>query len=154
MNQETVETIEEAREELKRAEHLLFVTLKYTRTNEVMKNHLTRLINTYEKGFEALLIDALEKQKINQIPVAKLIRTNILSEVYFSKELDSYINFYKTMRVIHNADSEKREEYRKNVAILTPVTEEILIETNVDDLYVFFMRTHEFIEFVFKLVKE
>ena len=40
--------IPEAKEELKRADHLLYVTLKYTRTADVIKNTIHRLLNAID----------------------------------------------------------------------------------------------------------
>lgn len=154
MNPEILEVLEEAKEELKRSEHLLFVTLKYTRTSEVMKNFLNRLINTYEKGFDSLLNYALEKQRISQIPVAKLVRCNVLTEAFVSIELENYVNFYKTLRLIYKTESFSREEYRRNLTIITPVNQDTFIETSVDDMNLYFLKTQEFIDFIYSIIQE
>ena len=38
----------DADEELKRADHMIYVTLKYTRTADVIHNILKRLINAFD----------------------------------------------------------------------------------------------------------
>ncbi len=49
------EFLETAQDELKRADHLMFVSLKYTRTVDVIKSIITRLKAAIDAGFEVLL---------------------------------------------------------------------------------------------------
>ena len=42
------ESLIEAREELKRLEHIIYVSLKYTRTVDVILNALKRMVSTYD----------------------------------------------------------------------------------------------------------
>ncbi|MEK7201541.1 MAG: hypothetical protein AAB737_02820, partial [Patescibacteria group bacterium] len=51
--------IEGAKEDLKRADHSIYVTLKYTRTVDVIKNVIKRLINACDLA----MIEALEHLK-------------------------------------------------------------------------------------------
>ena len=153
MNQEILESLDDSKEELKRAEHLLFVTLKYTRTCEVMKNFMFRLIQTYERGINTLLDYALETKRISQIPVAILIKCNVVREAFPSRELEGYINFYKILRMIYKMDYQKREEYRRHICIITDLTGKVFIETNTDDLYLYFLRTQNFIDFIENVIK-
>jgi len=53
----------EAREELKRLEHIIYVSLKYTRTVDVIVNALTRMVSTFDLIIEAFL----EKAKIKNL---------------------------------------------------------------------------------------
>ena len=41
-----IETLENAKEELKRVDHLIFVSLKYTRTVDVLLNVINRIISS------------------------------------------------------------------------------------------------------------
>ena len=54
---------ESAEEELKRADHLLYVTLKYTRNVDVIKNIIKRLINAYDYA----VLEALKYLKVKNI---------------------------------------------------------------------------------------
>ena len=60
--------LEDAREEMKRADHLLYVSLKYTRTVDVLKSLIDRLINTINAITDELLDYALQKKKIKEKP--------------------------------------------------------------------------------------
>ena len=48
------ESFDEAVQELKRVDHLFWVSLKYTRTVDVIKHVIDRLISCIGFGFEAL----------------------------------------------------------------------------------------------------
>ena len=49
---EESENIENAVSQLKRADHLLYVTLKYTRTVDVIKSIIKRLISAFDFAVE------------------------------------------------------------------------------------------------------
>jgi len=112
------ESLRKAMEELKREEHLVFVSLKYTRTVDVLKNIIQRMINTFSFGFNALLLYAKEKKLITDYPENLALRCNILKEVYPDEErLHKYIDYYLKLRKIIRADYTKREEYRRHVTM-------------------------------------
>ena len=112
------ESLRKAIEELKREEHLVFVSLKYTRTVDVLKNIIQRMINAFSFGFNALLIYAKEKKLITDYPENKALRCNVLKEVYPNeKKLHEYIDYYLKLRKIMRAEYTKKEEYRRHVTM-------------------------------------
>ena len=54
------DNIDNAEEEIKRADHLVYVSLKYTRTCDIMKNSIKRMISAYELMIKEYL-DYLKK---------------------------------------------------------------------------------------------
>ena len=60
--------LEEAREELKRADHLIYVSLKYTRTVDVIKSVIDRLISCLDFVIDKLLDHAIDKKLISEKP--------------------------------------------------------------------------------------
>ena len=54
------EAFEEAVKEIKRVDHLFYVSLKYTRTVDMMKHMLDRLISTFQHGIMVMLRKAKE----------------------------------------------------------------------------------------------
>ena len=121
---------ESAEQELKRADHLIYVTLKYTRTSEVIKNTIKRLISAID--FAAL--EALKYLKVKNISDIPRRRIKQLEEKLpeFKKE----VKFYLLMKGIDAAPYSGKEEYRKNVTLLTPAG-----DVNVEKLKSFFERT-------------
>ena len=61
----------DARQELKRADHLLYVTLKYTKTTDVIKNAIRRLINACDYAIIDILERLKEKKKIDEVPIIR-----------------------------------------------------------------------------------
>ena len=111
-----------AREELKRAGHMIVVSLKYTRTVDVIRNIIRRLINAYHFMFQALLKKALEDKKIKKIPEQPLVQINLIKELYKDdKEITRYVNIYELLRQIEKAKYKKINEYRRHVTMIVDI---------------------------------
>ena len=142
------ESLRRAVEELKREEHLVFVSLKYTRTVDVLKNILQRMINVYSFGFNALLLYAKEQKLITDYPENKALRCNILKEVFpDKKELHDYIDYYLKIRKIIRAEYTKRDEYRRHVTMTVEVDGE-QVEVTMDSVREDYDKLREFIKYV------
>ena len=74
-----------ALEEIKRADHLVHVTLKYTRTADVIKNIIERLINAYDFIFLEYLTFLKENNKINYIPDSSKERLELFQKEFKEK---------------------------------------------------------------------
>ncbi len=84
----------EANEELKRADHLVFVSLKYTRTVDVIKNIINRLISVYELSINALLANLQEKKRIEKIPETPLAKAELVKKAFANdQKIQENINF-------------------------------------------------------------
>ena len=90
----------EAREELKRADHLIFVTLKYTRTVDVIKNIIKRLINAFELATDDALVYAKKKRKIATIPMLQKLKCDMLSKVIKDERIKEYRDFYNMLKTL------------------------------------------------------
>ena len=142
------ESLHKALEELKRIEHLVFVSLKYTRTVDVLKSIIQRMINTFSFGFNALLIYAKEQKLITDYPENKALRCNILKEIYPDEErLHEYIDYYLKLRKIMRADYTKREEYRRHVTMSVVIDGEP-IDITMDSVKEDFEMLKEFINYI------
>ena len=95
------EAFRNAVEELKRVDHLIYVSLKYTRTVDVIKNTINRIINCFDFGMESLLLYAKEKKIIGDIPPIPALKCELLEKVFKNnKELLDYLKFYLELRKI------------------------------------------------------
>ncbi|MBI4448264.1 hypothetical protein HY643_04745 [Candidatus Woesearchaeota archaeon] len=110
----------DAEEELKRAEHLVYVTLKYTRTVDVIKNALLKLVSAINYKADEVILYAKEKNKLKIIPTAPSAKCEALEKVFSNdKEVKDLIDFYFKLKKILASDYKGVEEYRKNVAFAT-----------------------------------
>ncbi|MFH0701138.1 MAG: hypothetical protein V2A62_01745 [Candidatus Woesearchaeota archaeon] len=114
----------EAREELKRLEHIIYVSLKYTRTTDVIINALTRLVSVFDLIIEAYLEKAKEEGKITTLPKSPALRGTILGKLYEGdSELQKYMEFYSFLKIILKSSYNKREEYRRHVTVIVELNE-------------------------------
>ncbi|MHA1911435.1 MAG: hypothetical protein ACTSYA_07050 [Candidatus Kariarchaeaceae archaeon] len=124
----------EAREELKRLEHIIYVSLKYTRTVDVILNALKRIVETYNFIIESYLERAKDQGLIDMIPKSPALRATRLDELYpEDKELTKYLDFYKFLKMVLKTPHEKIREYRRHVALIFEHNNQT-ISINIDNL--------------------
>lgn len=122
----------DAFDEYKRVDHLIHVTLKYTRTVDIIRNVIKRLISTFDLMFDEIIEWGLENNKIDAVPRVPLLRATKIKDIFKKDdEINKIIDFYLDLRKIYNSPYKKKEEYRKNVTLITK-KEEINIETLKD----------------------
>ncbi len=118
-----------ALDELKKVDHLVFVTLKYTRTVDIIVGAVERMIATLNFQFEDTLMALREAGKIPEIPAAPVMRTKLLERLFpKDRELKNIIDFYYRLKKISVGEFRKKEEFRKNVALVSKEGE-VNIET-------------------------
>lgn len=139
-----IESLAEAREEIKRVDHLIFITLKYTRTGDVIINIIKKLINTYDFGIISLLKYLEKNKKIKSIPKTPIERVELLEKNI--KKVKKYTKFYKTFKEVTKQKYEMREEYRKYITLVTKGKKPI--EVNYNKLIEYFDTTNEFLDFI------
>jgi glycerophosphoryl diester phosphodiesterase len=140
-----------AKEELKRADHLIYVTLKYTRTSEVIKNTIKRLISAFDYSILEVLEYLKRKKKIKIVPSIPKLRAELLQDVL--PETKYYIEFYFLLKQIDKSELKRKEEYRKNVALVAADRKGIPIEINIETLKKYYDKTHEFIEIIDEITR-
>ena len=140
--------LNEAKEEIKRADHLLFVTLKYTRTTDVIKSVINRLLEAYDNAIIYSLEYMKKKKKIKNVPLTPVSRAEILRDNYKRDVvlLDS-LNGYFLLRKIQRSEYTKKEEFRKDVS-LTVMHNDEAIEININTLEELYDKTKAFIDYI------
>ena len=88
---------ESAEQELKRADHLMYVTLKYSRTAEVIKSVIKRLINAYDFA----VLEALKYLKVKNISDVPRKRVKQLEEKMPQYKQD--VKMYLLLRELDSA---------------------------------------------------
>ena len=146
-----IESFENAKEELKRIDHLIYVTLKYTRTVDVLLSIIERMVNSYEFVIESLLRKAVEEGKI-EMPDNPIAKANTIKELYSSKSFQDRINKYLLFRKLRRVEYEKINEFRRHVTMITEVDGE-KIEVNIDSITEDFHKLKSFLENIEKIIK-
>ena len=145
------ESLRLAKEELKRADHLIYVSLKYTRTVDVIKSIVERLINCLELSVTALLHYAKNQKRIKEVPTLGRLKADAARELYISDQLvQNYLAFYQLLRKIDKAGFDRAQEYRRHVT-MTVQLEEGPVEITIDIIHDYYERTREFVMYVEKM---
>jgi len=139
---------ESAREELKRADHLICVSLKYTRTCAVMMNAIKRLISAYEMAFDEYLRYALKKKKIDELPYT-FKEKGLMVRNLIGTQVTAYISAYNKLVKIRKSAYCAIEECRKNVTLKTDGARPI--EVTVATLEEYLGKAREFVTLIDKL---
>ena len=142
------EYLGEAKEELKRADHLIYVSLKYTRSVDVIKSVINRLINAYEIIIRGLLEKAREKKLIHQLPASPGMQADVEKDIYNKdQEIVNYIQLYLLLRKMYQGKYTRAHEFRRNVTMTVSVDSK-LIEVNIDIITEYYKRSLAFLEHV------
>jgi len=147
------EYLMEAKEELKRLEHIIYVSLKYTRTVDVINNALNRMVSTYDFIIEAFLQKALEEKKLDSIPKSPALRAKRFAELYSDDPLiQKNLNFYFSLRNILKSTHQKRQEFRRHVTLIVNL-EESTVEVEIDTLVNCEKFIHHFLNYSQRLIE-
>jgi hypothetical protein len=119
IDSESTDYIKNAQEELKRVEHQVYVTLKYTRTADVLMNVVLRMIASYEAMINAVLqIQGFDQEAIDQFPLLEKVKK--VESLYNEPQVIENMQVYLLLRKISKAKNVQKEfEYRRPVAMIT-----------------------------------
>jgi len=110
--------MEEIIQEKISADHLLYVSLKYTKTCDVIINLLLRWAKTIETSIDEILKQAKKKKKISSIsenPIGRIDQIKILMKK--DKNFIEIIELYNMFKRINELKKERAGEFRKNVTL-------------------------------------
>ncbi len=100
------------------ADHLLYVSLKYTKTCDVIMNLIIRWRRMIETSIDKILEHAKKKKKISSVstnPVGMIEQVRVLFKK--DKEFLEVIDLYEMFRKIKELRVERIGEFRKNVTL-------------------------------------
>ena len=108
--------MEEIIQEKISADHLLYVSLKYTKTCDVIMNLVLRWDRMIERSVDQILKHAKKKKKVSSVssnPLGKIDEMKIL----FKKDQNTLdvMEMYRMFRKIKELKVERIGEFRKNV---------------------------------------
>ncbi len=98
------------------ADHLLYVSLKYTKTCDVIINLLSRWKNMIDKCMDRLVEKAKKEKKWKPIPDAPRAKLVQLKRIYEnSKEISDAFKLYEIFRDLDTLEKVRENEFRKGV---------------------------------------
>lgn len=142
-----------AKKELRRADHLFFVSLKYTRTVDVIKSLIMRLISAFNFASKALLQKAQEDGLVEELPNLPRPMVNKIKQVYNDEQLNNYLELYLLLRKLDRAEFEREREFRRHVTMTAFINGD-KVEVTIDIVFDYFNKTKEFLNYVDQILNE
>jgi len=146
-----IESLIQAKREMHRLEHVLYVSLKYTRTKEILLNALRQLDQVL-----MWCVTTLMKYKFSsnekEIPTQPLKKISIL-ETKCEQDFTKYFQLAREMRKLLRIDFKAENEFRKNVKLVGMVDGK-LIEIDIKKLFEYYDLVKEFLEKVEDIIIE
>ena len=110
--------MEEIMQEKISADHLLYVSLKYTKTCDVILNLILRWRKMIETSIDAILIHSKKKKKISSVPIAPTKKLEVVKKLFKrDKNFQKVLEMYEMFKKIEDLRKEKIGEFRKNVTL-------------------------------------
>lgn len=134
-------------EELKRADHLIYVSLKYTRTTDVMMNAIKRMIAAFELSMTNYLMELKKRKKLDEVPFSKNERALLVNKLLGLK-IKKHMGLYNNLKRIEKSEYTATEEFRKNVTLKTKGVKSL--EVKMPDLYEYLTITKDFVKILNK----
>ena len=148
-----IESFENAKEELKRIDHLIYVTLKYTRTVDVLLSVVERMVNSYEFIIEALIIKAKDEGTLPEDVNNPIAKANFVLKTYSSAVLTRNIKKYLMFRKLRRVEYTAKNEFRRHVT-MTAFVDEQKIEVHIDSITSDFHELRKVLEILQNMVTE
>ena len=129
------------------SDHLLYVSMKYTKTCDVMINLLKRWKIMMDYAFDGLLEKAKKKKKIKKIPTAPKLKVDLIKKIFKkTPEVIDAVKEYEMFKLIDVLKKNKTGEFRKGVC-LTIIYQGEEIRVDLDKLKEYSEILERFINF-------
>lgn len=116
------------------ADHLLYVSLKYTKTCDVIINLLLRWKIMIDMAMERLIEKAKKAKKWKPVPDAPRAKLVQLQKIYAAEPVVAQtLELYELFRDIEKLDKVRESEFRKGVNLRTTYKSQV-ININLDKL--------------------
>ena len=100
------------------ADHLLYVSLKYTKTCDVMLNLIARWKSMIEMSFDAIIEKAVKEKKIPHMHESPKQRIEFIKKFFRKNEaVQETVPVYIFFKRIPELNKTREGEFRKNVAL-------------------------------------
>ncbi|MBU1975569.1 MAG: hypothetical protein KKG59_04155 [Nanoarchaeota archaeon] len=144
--------LDDAKEELKRVDHQIYVSLKYTRTVDVLLNVMNRMIEAYDFMFDGLLEFSKEKKIITDLPKTPKEKATVLKTQYSEAIVHENIDLFLLLRKLVKTGYERENEFRRHVTMITYIDgqQEII---NIDIITQYYHMQREFLQHLEKVTE-
>lgn len=136
------ESYEKAVDEFKRVDHLFYVSLKYTRTVDVIKSVMERMISCIDYCMECMLKQAKDKGTVDEIPKNAGLKADLVKKMFgHEPEIVEAVIFYQLLKKLVRSEYTKKEEFRRHVTMTATIDKGEIVEVNIDILKEYYDKT-------------
>jgi len=109
------------------ADHLLYVSLKYTKTCDVILNLLARWKSLIELSFDSIIQNYVDCEKIPNMPISPKQRIEFIKK-YFKKyeNIQAIIPIYVFFKRAPDCSKSREGEFRKNVNLKVKLPNDVV----------------------------
>jgi len=145
--------LKKADADIKRAEHTLFVSLKYSRTADVLKSFIDRAIECIDTIVSCLLTFEKDKGFIESFPSNVGLQYDFVKAEFNTPIINEMIDFVFYMKKLSRAQYTSTQEFRRHIALTFEVDgEEIVMKS--DDAREHLKKLKEFLNHADELIEE
>ena len=139
-------------QELRRIEHIIFVTLKYTRTVDVLKSIVSRMIEMIDYMLDLLLESYKFKGDIESYQKSPGLKVDQIRNLTEDDKISGMLDFYLLLRKASRAEYETINEYKRHVGMVMqkPDGSELII--NIDTVTQYYHDLKECLDYVYHFV--
>ncbi len=135
--------------ELLKVEHLVYVSLKYTRTSDILKNIIYRIGVLLDKVWIMLLELAKKQGKIEDFPQQPLQMIALVAKLYPTDErILEMIELYKKIRKLSRAEFKSENEFRRQLKMTTVLDDSIVEEITIDSVTEQYKQLKDFVSYL------
>ena len=144
--------MEEIIKEKTSADHLLYVSLKYTKTCDVILNLIARWKSMIDLSFDGIIEKGIKEKKIPNKPDSPKEKIEFVKK-YFKKSLpiQNILPLYLFFKRIPELNKTREGEFRKNVT-LKIIEPDKTVEINMELLMEYSKKVDEFIAEIKKML--
>jgi len=118
VDDELTEIYENAVQEMKRIDHIIFVTLKYTRTVDVLQSIMERMIAAIDCMLDLLLEHYRLKGEIESYQASPGLKVDQIRKLKDDDMIKTMLDFYMMLRRASRAEFEVINEYKRHVGMV------------------------------------
>lgn len=136
------------------ADHLMYVSLKYTKTCDVILNLLARWKSLIELSFDAILEKGVEDEKIPAMPATPIQRIEFIKKYYAKDEaVQKIVPLFIFFKRVPDLKKVRSGEFRKNVNLRVVVTPTKNVDINMEKLNEYYATVESFMTRVKDITK-
>jgi hypothetical protein len=129
------------------ADHLLYVSMKYTKTCDVILNLISRWTQLLDIAFDVLIEKQIEKKKLSKHPESPVEKIQIIRDSFKNNEIiQTMLKEYIFFRKVPKLTKTREGEFRKNVNLKVEDSNGKIIDINLEKLKEYSLMMDKFVE--------